>query len=97
MNDPITDRRLELEGMQNIPDMAAYALEWEKLTADCQAAQRFSLAALCGSKAEHYRNLAGGEYVRLIQDTFVELVEVPFCEETIPREMTADEVVFCIG
>lgn len=72
--DPITARRFELECMQNIPDMAAYAHEWWKLAAECDRQGRVATASMCRSKAHHYGELAGGEYVRLVYDTFVELI-----------------------
>lgn len=74
MIDPISDRRFELEQMQNIPDMQSYAKDWQRLALDCEKAGRVATAEMCRSKAKHYCELAGGEYVRLIQDTYVELI-----------------------
>jgi hypothetical protein len=87
MTDLIT-RRFELEAMSNILDMADYALQWERLAADCEAAGMMSNADLCGSKARHYRNLADGEYVRLNHGGYVELICVEeFTEPTEPCEL----------
>lgn len=74
MIDPISDRRFELEQMQNIPDIFEYAKSWELLAQECDKQDRPSTAEMCRSKAKHYCGLAGGEYVRLVQDTFVELI-----------------------
>lgn len=74
MNDTITARRFELEQMQNIPDMHAYSKDWQLLALECDKQGRVATAEMCRSKAKHYCELAGGEYVRLVYDTFVELI-----------------------
>jgi hypothetical protein len=69
-------RMMDLAGMQNIPSMAAYAEEWNKLGADFQAIGFENTAANCRARFEHYRDLNPGEYVRLIEQPIAELIQV---------------------
>lgn len=75
--DKIMERWMDLSLMQNIPNMAEYAEAWNVLAADMDAANRPYSAEACRSRFEFYRELAGGEYVRLIEQPFAELIEVP--------------------
>ena len=74
MTDPLMKRFLELSLMQNIPDMAVYADEWNKLAADARAVKRPHLADTCTSRWQAYKGLSG-EYVRLVEGSFSELLE----------------------
>lgn len=72
----LIDRRFELEGMTEIPDMQKYADEWRKLAADFDTLGFFNNAGMCWSKAAHYSRMSG-EYVRKFEEVnFVELVPV---------------------
>lgn len=63
----LIDRRYALEDMKEIPDMKAYADEWSKLAADFEAVGFASNAAMCWSKATHYRSQVQGSYQRVIE------------------------------
>ncbi len=62
--------------MQNILDMCAYAIEWRALMAQAQRAGFRNLARNARSRWRHYRRFIPGEYVRLIDPPFAELVLV---------------------
>ena len=70
-------RKAQLALMQNIPSMADYAEEWNKLAADFLAIGFTACAEDCFACFVRYRDMALGEYVRLIEQPFAELVEVP--------------------
>lgn len=65
--DELLDRRYALEQMTEIHDVKAYADEWSKLAADFEAVGFASNAAMCWSKAAHYRAQAAGSYQRVIE------------------------------
>jgi hypothetical protein len=69
-------RKMELSFLQNIPDMAIYAAAWNCLATDYRFIGAPANAEYCQSRADHYGKFAG-EYVRLIEQPFAELVEVP--------------------
>ena len=72
----LIDRRFELEGMTEIPDMKEYADAWRKLAADFGAVGYRSNAEMCNTKAAHYESLSGG-YIRKFEAvSFVELVPI---------------------
>jgi hypothetical protein len=75
--DELMQRYIDLSLMQNIPDMGEYAEDWFRLGNAMQDAGRFSSAATCYDRSNHYREMSGGEYVRLIDQPFAELIEVP--------------------
>jgi hypothetical protein len=52
--DELLDRRAGLEAQNEIPNMKAYADEWNKLGADFQAFGFIANAELCFSKSRHY-------------------------------------------
>jgi hypothetical protein len=62
--------------MQNITDMQAYAMDWRKLMASAQVAGMRNLARNARSRWLHYRQMSG-EYVRLFDLPFAELIQVP--------------------
>jgi hypothetical protein len=74
--DDLTRRKLELSFMQNIPDMCQYAKSWNNLAVDFEAAGMLSNAEYCRSRGKHYAELAGGEYLRLIEQPLAELIQV---------------------
>jgi hypothetical protein len=69
-------RKLELSIMKNIPSMAEYAEAWNMLAADFDAIGAPFNAEYCRGRFRQYRDLAGGEYMRLIELPFSELVQV---------------------
>ena len=74
--DALIDRKMELSMMQNIPDMFTYATEWANLSAAFESLGMLSNADYCKVRAAHYAQFSG-EYIRLIDAPFAELVEVP--------------------
>jgi hypothetical protein len=84
VRDEIMDRWCELSLMNNIPDMQEYAKDWQRLAILANQNGRYSTAQTCRTRAEHYCNMAGGEYIRLVEGCFAELILVPACagEET---------------
>lgn len=74
MSDLFT-RRTQLERMQNIPDMPAYAEAWNRLGADFEAAGFPACAAAAWGRWKQYRGLSGA-YVRLFEGaSMAELLE----------------------
>lgn len=74
--DALTKRYMELCLMQNIADMQGYALSWRRLMAAAQVIGFRSLARNARARWRHYRDMAGGEYVRLFEQPFAELILV---------------------
>lgn len=74
--DHLLDRYNELVFMQNI-DMKSYAADWHALGDEAIKANRPALAGMAYARAFHYGQLAGGEYIKLIEQPFAELVQVP--------------------
>jgi len=64
----IFKRRLELAQLTDIPDMAAYALEWEKLAAEFDAVGMYCNGDLCRTKAAEYAALPAGHWTRRVDD-----------------------------
>lgn len=75
MNDFIMDRYAELSLLNVIPDMRTYAEDWNRLALQAEADGRLSTAGTCKGRAEHYRKLAVGEYIRLVDDGAAELIQ----------------------
>ena len=75
MSDIIMDRYTELSLLNIIPDMAEYALDWQRLANDADIAGRPSTAETCRKRAKHYCEIAGGEYVRLVKGCYAELIQ----------------------
>lgn len=74
--DELMERYNELAFTQHIPNIARYAFEWKTLGDDCDKAGRVTLAGMCHSRADYYGKEAGGEYLRLIELPFSELIQV---------------------
>ena len=71
----LDERYLELSGRQSIAKMARYAFEWSVLGEDMDKAGRPATADECLSRGKHYGVMAGGEYVRLIDMPFSEVIK----------------------
>lgn len=76
MSDSIMSRFYVLSMQSNIPDMHEYAKEWLLLAMECDKQGRPSTAQVCRTKAKHYEEMAGGEYVRLVDGCMAELFPV---------------------
>jgi hypothetical protein len=91
----LTDRRTRLALQINIPDLAAHALEWNKLGADFAAAGWPNNAGICFSNAARYGAMEPGEYQRLLQELspIVRVVKVGDVEqvEMMPEWVDPDE------
>lgn len=74
MNDPILELYYGLALMQNIEDMQDYALAWADLSEIALLNDRPYLAAMCRSRAEWYGAQPTGEYIRVIDGSFSELI-----------------------
>lgn len=72
----MTAAYLALANMQNIDDIRDYALAWADLADIAQDNQRPALAAMCRSRAEFYGSQDTGEYIRLFDGSFSELITV---------------------
>ncbi len=70
-------RQTDLSLMQNIPDLAMYAEAWNFLAADFEAIDVPLNAEYCRKQWRHYRDLAGDEYVRMLE---LPLISVPAME-----------------
>jgi hypothetical protein len=73
--DDLLERRQALADTHTIADMRQYAVAWLQLADDFQSAGLLSNAALCRSQGERYSTFAGGEYIRLREGSFAELIE----------------------
>jgi hypothetical protein len=62
--------------LQSIPDMALYAEIWRLLGMEYLIIGAFANADYCQARAEHYSQETG-EYIRLIELPFAELIQVP--------------------
>lgn len=92
--DKLSIAYMELCNMQNIDDLANYARAWLELAQMADAEGRPALAAMCISRGDYYSQVAAeqdGEYIRLLELPFAELIPV------VPRELTADEVEWIRG
>jgi hypothetical protein len=76
--DPTQDfmeRKRTLEQMNEIPDMAQYAQDWQKLAADFRAIGFVFCASYCQARGDHYGKEAGGSYIKLVEGPLAELIE----------------------
>ena len=79
MTDPLTDAYYSLAFMQNIDNIKDYALAWDELACMALLEGRPALAGMCTSRAAYYYEVAeaqSGEYIRLIEGSFAELIAV---------------------
>jgi len=65
-----------LANMQNIENMARYSFEWTVLADDFAVCGRPAMAGMCYARAKQYGELAGGEFIRLFEMPFSELIRV---------------------
>jgi hypothetical protein len=82
----LTARRTALALMVEIPDIAAYAIQWKKLGADFDAAGWKNNAAICYSNAERYGKMDAGEYQRQLEAIPVSLEKVEIRRWDNPNE-----------
>ena len=75
-SDELMERYNILATTQNIEDVSAYAVAWQKLAADAREADRPALAAMCQQRGDDYGSLGGTEYVRIIEGSFSEVFEL---------------------
>lgn len=64
----LTARRVALALQVEIPNMAAYALEWSKLAADFEAVGWKANAEICRSNAKRYSAYDEGAYQRMLEE-----------------------------
>lgn len=74
MTDPLVDRYYELCFTNNF-DAAQYAQDWLTLAEEFEKGGRVAMASMCRGRAKQYSQMQG-EYVRLTEGSFAELVEV---------------------
>jgi hypothetical protein len=74
--DCLISRKLALAQQTEIPDMAAYAEEWNKLAADFEACGLMNNAADCEARFVYYRDMNPGAYIRKIEMPFADIVQV---------------------
>lgn len=72
--DPLTAAYMALADMQNIEDIQDYARAWAELSEIAALEDRPALAAMCASRAAFYGREPAGEYVRMIDGAFAELI-----------------------
>lgn len=87
--DALMDRYNELAFTQEIPDIKLYADSWMELGRQADEQGRIALAEMCFSRGRFYGRQAGGEYIRLIEGSFSELIPVD-----IPNNMETDQEWF---
>ncbi len=73
----------ELANMQNIDDIKDYAMAWKELGSMFEADGRPAMADACYGRSLQYRPEPAGEYIRIIELPFSELIPV--------AAMSADE------
>jgi hypothetical protein len=83
--DTLMSRKLRLAQQTQIPDMQAYAEEWNKLAADFEGCGLMNNAADCIARYEHYKKMSG---------TYLRRIEMPFAELIPFQDMTEEEKRF---
>ena len=74
--DPIMDEYFRLSLMSEIPDIYEHAKEWQRLAMRCDIEDRPARAETCRVNAKRYCEMIGGEYIRLVEGCFAELIPV---------------------
>jgi hypothetical protein len=74
--DELMDEYNRLAMMNEIPNMATYALQWELLATKASGSNRPALAAHAHEHAEHYKQYDKGEYIKLVEGPLAELIFV---------------------
>lgn len=72
--DELMERYYVLASTKNIQNIARYAFEWKLLAEDAEKAGRPACAESWGKRAAFYASQAGGEYLRIIEGSFCELI-----------------------
>jgi len=80
--DALMDEYNRLAMMNEIPNMATYALQWELLATKASASNRPALASHAHAHAEYYKQYDDDEYIKLVEGPLAELVYVGYS----PRE-----------
>lgn len=76
--DEIMQRYYDLSLLNIIPDMGEYAKDWQRLAMKADIDGRPATAEACRARAKYYYELTGGEYIRLVQGCFAELIPVVY-------------------
>ena len=74
--DNLMTRYYELTQTQTIPNIVRYAFAWRVLAEDFEMDKRVAMSEMCHARARFYGRQAGGEYIRLIDMPFSELIAV---------------------
>jgi hypothetical protein len=90
----LLERKRILSEMNVIPDMRAYAAGWTQLADEFQSIGLESNAEYCRSRGTHYSQIAGGEYIKLTDGPFAELLEVTEAEQV---DAEAQRVIAWVG
>jgi len=73
--DELTKDMLELSKQNIIPDVVGYAQRWYDLSMRAEKEDRPASASSWRARAKYYSELAGVEYIRLVEGSFSELVK----------------------
>lgn len=74
--DALMDRYNELAAMQEFSSSGEYAKMWLDLAADAESQNRPALAGMARGRGEFYKKQAEGSYIRLLEGSFSELIQV---------------------
>lgn len=74
--DALMDRYNELAFTQEIASIESYADDWLKLARDADSAGRPALAGMARERGLFYAQQVPGEYIRLFEGSFSELIQV---------------------
>lgn len=74
--DELIDRYNALAFMQEIPSLREYAQAWHNLANDAESQNRPALAGMARARGEFYQKQAEGQYIRLLEGNFSELIQV---------------------
>lgn len=86
----IMGRYHQLADRQNIEDVKAYGSEWAALALDFDNSDRPYMAALCYARAEYYGVQPLGEYVRVVDGSFSELIPVLLVDDSYCSDAHTD-------
>ena len=67
----LISRRIALATQTDIPDMQAYADQWNALAAEFEAAGMACNAALCLSNWRHYAGMDAKHYIRIFDSSAI--------------------------
>ena len=96
MSDPIMTEFMRLSLMHSIEDLHDYGHKWQRLAYECDKEGRVATAETCRKNAAHYWGMDGGEYIKLVETSFSELIRVGDCSENAilnaGAEFTTEEI-----